>query len=282
MTESAIYPLVIEKLPFERYRELPGEHSTGLRRALVSPLEYDHYKRNAREDSDALRVGRAVHTATLEPLQFLREYILWEGGTRRGKDWDAFEVEHAGKTILKTDQYDPVVAMADAIRAHPVAGPLVAGVGRNELTIQWRHGSGALCKARIDRLTDDALIDIKSASDITPDAFERASYRYGYHVQAAFYRDAVRAALDTAPPVLLIVVAKKAPFDVVVREIDLAALDAGREQYERALAVVAECTKTGKWPGMAPSEPLPLRLPAWAMPGFDEAAAVQFGEETLQ
>jgi hypothetical protein len=284
MAESAVYPIAIEKLPFKKYIELPGEHSTGLRRMLISPLEYDHYKRAEHEDTDALVIGRAAHTATLEPHQFLREFALWEGGVRRGKDWDRFEADNAAKTILREQEYTTALAIAEAIRAHPVAGPLFAGPGRNELSLQWRHESGALCKARIDRLTPTALIDIKTAADITPDAFERQSYKLGYHVQAAFYRDAVKTAFGATLPVLLVVAAKKAPFDVVVREVDLAAIDAGREAYERALAQVAECTKLGKWPGLAPVEALPLRLPTWAMPNFDEEAAesINFGSEVIQ
>lgn len=278
---SAVYPLVIEKLPFSKYCELPGEHSTGLRRALVSPLEYDYYKRNEREDTDTLRIGRAVHTATLEPLQFMREYVLWEGGRRAGKDWDKFEIEHAGKTILKPEQYDPAVVMAEAIRAHPVSGPLFAGAGRNELTIQWRHESGALCKARVDRLSS-ALIDIKTASDITPHGFASAAMRYGYFTQMAFYHDAVKSAGLGLYRVKIVVVQKKPPHDVVVYDIGDDELAAGREQYERALAIVAECTKTGVWPGQAPVEPVPLRLPAWALPNFEEGALPDFGDEVIQ
>jgi hypothetical protein len=279
--ESKVYPIVYEKIPFSTYRELPGEHSTGLRRALVSPLEYDHYKRNEREDSDTLRVGRGVHTAVLEPLQFLREYVLFDG-RRAGKIWDAFEVEHAGKTILKHEQYDPIVAMAEAIRGHPVAGPLFAGRGRNEWTVQWRHSSGALCKARIDRLTATDLIDIKTAADITPHGFSSSAMRYGYFTQMAFYHDACVAAGLGLPRVKIVAVQKKAPFDVVAYEIGDDELAAGREQYERALSIVAECNKSGEWPGQAPIEAVPLKLPSWAQSFNEDAVAgIMFGDEVV-
>lgn len=276
---SAIYPLIFERLPFEKYRELKGLHSTSLRRALVSPLEYHYYTTNEQEDSDTYRIGRAAHTATLEPLQFLREYILWEGGTRRGKDWDAFEIEHAGKTILKAEQYDVATAASEAIRSHPVAGPLFVGAGRNELSIQFRHESGALCKARIDRLCDAALIDIKTAADITPHGFAAAAFRYGYFTQMAFYADAVKAAGLGVFPVKIVVVQKKAPFDVTVYDIGDDELAAGRKEYERAIAIVAECEASGKWPGQAPIEALPLKLPHWALPNFDEQEAIMLGNE---
>lgn len=280
--ESKVYPLVHDKMPFERYRQLPGEHSTGLRRALVSPLEYYWHKKNEREDTDTLRVGRAVHTATLEPMQFLREYVLWEGGRRAGKDWEKFETEHAGKTILKPELYDPAVAMAEAIRNHPVAGPLFAGPGRNELTVQWRHETGALCKARVDRLTGKDLIDIKTASDITPHGFSSAAQRYGYFCQMAFYHDAVKAAGFALPRVKIVAVQKKPPHDVVTYEIGDDELACGRTQYERALALIDECTKIGVWPGLAATEPVALKLPAWAAADLIEAESIDFGTEVIQ
>lgn len=279
--QSAVYPITFEKLPFEKYRELPGEHSSALRRALISPLEYYWHKKNEREDTDTLRIGRAVHTATLEPLQFLREYVLWEYGRRAGKDWEKFETEHAGKTILKPEQYDPVTAMAEAIRAHPEAGPLVSGAGRNELSLQWRHKSGALCKARIDRLCS-ALIDIKTASDITPYGFSAAANKYGYFAQLAFYADGAKAAGLGVFPVKIVAVQKKAPHDVCVFDIGDDELAVGREQYERAIGIIAECKKTGVWPGMAPKA-VPLKLPAWAVGAAieDAEAGIMFGDEVI-
>lgn len=275
---SAIYPLIHEKMPFSQYIELTGEHSTALRRMLVSPLEYMWHKKNAREDSDTLRTGRAVHTAVLEPLQFMREYVMFDG-RRAGKVWDAFEVEHAGKTILKPEMYDPVVAMAEAIRAHPVAGSLFTGPGKSELSIQWRHESGTLCKARIDRL-GPALVDIKTAADITPHGFGAASFRYGYHVQASFYADAVKAAGLGVFPVRLVVVQKKPPHDVVVYEFGDDELAAGRKDYERALELIKQCNLTNSWPGQAPTEAVPLKLPHWAMPDFDDTG-IMLGEEVV-
>lgn len=279
---SAIYPLIHERLPFSQYIELPGEHSTSLRRALVSPLKYKHHKTHSRTDTADLVVGRATHTAVLEMQQFLREYVLQpeEIKVRRGAAWEKFLADNPGKTVLKSDQYDEAIAMSEAIRSHAVAGPLFFGSGRNELSIQWRHESGTLCKARIDRL-GSALIDVKTARDISPHGFATASFKYGYHVQAAFYADACKAAGLGVFPVRFVVVDKQAPHDVVVYDVDDAMIDKGREEYERALLLIAQCTRDNKWPGQAPSEPVLLKLPAWAAPEFNEDEAIAWGNEEV-
>ncbi len=267
---------VIEKMPFAEYLKLPGENSTGLRKALVSPLEYRHAKDNPREDSDTLRVGRACHTAILEMDRFLLEYALYEG-RRAGSKWDEFEAMNDGKTILRPDHYHTALAARDAVREHAIAGPLLKAKGRNELTIEWTHaGTGLACKSRIDRLCS-ALIDIKSARDVSPSGFGRAAANYGYVTQLAFYADAVAAAGLGKFPVLIVTVQSSAPHDVVVHQLTDDQLDQGRREYEKALAIVAECTKSGKWPGCAPDETIDLQLPAWAAPEFNEDALTMDG-----
>jgi exodeoxyribonuclease VIII len=204
----------------------------------------------------------------LEIQQFLREYALYDG-RRAGKDWEAFKAANDGKTILKDDHYNTALAVSEAVKAHPVAGPLFRGQGRNELTIQWTHDSGTLCKARIDRL-GTALIDLKTARDVSPAGFGRACANYGYVTQLAFYADAAKAAGLGVFPVRIVVVQKVAPYDVAVYDINDDQLEVGRREYEKALGVVAKCKASGVWPGVAPVEPLPLQLPVWSQLSIED------------
>lgn len=278
VSDSVIYPLTIERLPFEKYRELHGENASSLIHALDSAKAYRFAKDNPREDNDTYRAGRAAHTAVLEPMRFLKEYVIWEGGDRRGKAWEEFKAKNEGKTILKPELYDPAVAQRDAVMAHPIAGALFREPGRGELTIQWRHRSGLLCKSRIDWLCS-ALVDLKTTSAKSPEQFERQAYDLKYHVRMAFYLDACRA-IGVDAPVKLVVVPKAAPHDVYVTTLDPALLDAGREEYERAIDLVQSCQKTGVWPGRAEREELSLKLPAWAQK-FDEEEALTYEGATL-
>src|SRR6185503_12681261 len=137
---------VYEKLPFEKYVQLPGVHASGLKHALVSALQYQHDELEPPPDSDTFRQGRAAHTAILEPHRLLAEYAEWQdkhedGRTRprNGGAWDDFQSANAGKTILKPAQYQMACVVRDVVRDHPVAGPLVRGPGRNELSLRWKH-----------------------------------------------------------------------------------------------------------------------------------------------
>ena len=69
--------------------------ATGEARSTVT-VEHTRALVHQRADTTALKVGRAVHTAVFEPDRLLRDYVLWDGGDRRGKEWTAFKELHEG------------------------------------------------------------------------------------------------------------------------------------------------------------------------------------------
>jgi hypothetical protein len=262
---------IIEGISHKQYSEIDAEHSGALKKILISPLAYKAGKEQEAagidEDKDCLRLGRAIHTATLEPRRFPSQYVCWSGGRRAGKAWDdyAAEAEVSGQTILKEDQLDQAVAISKACRTHPVAGPILAAAGRAELTICWKHHlTGIDLKVRLDWLISGILSDLKSCRDPSPQRFASQAAQLGYHFQLALYADAVAAAGLGSVETKIIAAQSSAPFDVVVYDVPEDVLFIGRQQYEKALAMLVECRDSKKWPGMAPTEEVTLKLPTWA------------------
>jgi hypothetical protein len=264
-------PQVIEGISYSQYSAIEAEHSGVMRKILTSPLAYktakDAEAAGIDEDKDALRLGRATHTAVLEPQYFAEQYVCWSGGTRRGEVWNNYKEVAAnnGQTILKEDQLDAAVAIGKAVRAHPVAGPIVSAPGRAELTIVWEHPrTGILIKVRLDYVTGKILADLKSCRDPSARQFCKSATDLGYHVQMALYSDAAAAAGLGALEVNLIAAQSASPFDVVVYEMDENALFVGRQNYEKALDMIVACRESGKWPGQATTGKMPFKLPAYA------------------
>ncbi len=267
-----------EKLPFKDYCQLPGYHASGLKHALKSALQYQHNEAHGMPDSDKFRLGRAGHTMTLEPQRGLAEYVQWEttheDGSKRirsGKAWEQFKADNAGKTILTPDQFETACNMRDIVRDHPVAGPLVRGIGQNELSLRWTDKrSGATCKARPDRLTKSAIIDLKTTSDPDLRIFGNLAARFRYHMQAALYRDGVEACGLGRLPFKIIAIQDQAPFDVVVYDLGEDVLAQGQEEYQRAIDIVEICRERQEWPGMAVEHEISLVLPVWATASEEE------------
>jgi hypothetical protein len=68
-----------------------------------------------------------------------------------------------------------------------------------------------------------------------------------------------------------VVVEAEAPHDVAVYHLDEEQIYMARETIAELLTRVAECERTGIWPGIAP-EPQPLLLPRWEYAGDDADA----------
>lgn len=271
-------------MPRAEYDAIDAVHFSVLKEMRKSALHYRHRELHPLDDTPAMLLGRGAHTAILEPLQFMREYVLWEGEARRGNAWKEFEAAHASKTILKRNEYDLCVAMQEAVRAHPEASKYLAR-GRAEQVVTWiDEPTGLLCKARADWICDvpglAVLLDVKTTSTLDERLFGALAARMGYYAQLAFYWRGLRA-VGLPMPAKLIAVESAPPHDVAVFDVGGDALAAGEEEVSELLLKVAECKATGKWPGRYADE-RPLQLPAWfyataeedaggALAGFDLA-----------
>lgn len=242
-----------------------------------SALHYKHAVEHKREDTPALALGRVTHSLVFEPNTFARDYAIFEGARRAGKEWDAFEQANEGKTIFKPSEVEKAIAMAAAVRSHPLVAPYLAG-GTFEEVLTWvDQPTGLLCKAKADWIIPGTrtLIDLKTAQTIDTRRFQGAVARYGYHGQLAHYAAGCEGALGWYPRrVILVAVESAAPFDVGVFELDEEARDAGESERRELLEKVKACREAGKWPGRYESEQS-LSLPGWVFGDTD----IEFTEE---
>lgn len=253
---------------FADYVRRPGVNSSLLKEMRRSPKRYRFRAANPIEDTTRLALGRITHTAVFEPDRLAIDYAVFPGARRAGKEWDTFCAANRGRTIVKLDEYATALSMRDAVRGHPVAGPLLAS-GKPEQTVTWKdEETGLDCKGRIDWMCGtSAFCDLKTTSDIDADRFGALATRMGYHGQMAFYRAGLLAnglELDAK----LIAVEADEPHDVAVFALDDDAIYAGEEMWRDALRRVANCQAQGVWPGRYEAETL-LILPPWAFPPED-------------
>lgn len=210
MMDTGIFP----NESFETYKSRHGLNQSALKSFAKSPAHYLHGLTDNRE-TDAMRLGTAAHCAVLEPDRFARDFVVWCGAEllnmlggggiavwtartesgvmapRRGKAWESFCEEHAGKTILTEDEHDAAtgksdgglrrvgklwdafcelhagktilteaehvnaLAMQSSVRACPEA-MMYLRQGQPEVSMVWRHDDigGRLMKGRVDWLCE--------------------------------------------------------------------------------------------------------------------------------
>ena len=262
---------------FDDYRARPGINWSRLKLARISALAYRDTP--PRKDTASLGMLRAVHALVLEPENFGADFAVYQGKTRQGKEWEAFKVEHEGKTILNVRESTDAAAIAAAVmRYEPAAGMLGAANCRTEVSLYWDDITTLLqCKGRADIIVefDDEvwLVDLKTVRSINPRQMASDAARMGYHGQLAHYAAGVEAM--TGKPVTrwgLLCVEGAAPHDVGLYWLDDEARDAGRALRDDLLQRVNDAARDDVYPGQCP-EPADLSLPAWAIDaatGFDD------------
>ncbi len=263
-------------MTFAEYLKVDAVNWSTLKHLRVSPKHYQHALTHQRADTNALKLGRAVHTAVFEPDRLLLDYVLWDGGDRRGKDWLLFKSLHeqTSRTILKLEEYERACAIRDAVRKHPLVPPLLEG-GQAEHAIQWTdEKTGLACKARLDMLSPLAVLDLKTSRHaVDGRLFGSAAWSLGYFHQLAFYVRGARAVTGKELPAVILAVESAAPFDACVYTVDEDDLWLAGDEVDKLLARLAECRTSGLWPGVGES-PLTLAAPRWAHPNIEDMGAI--------
>lgn len=237
------------------------------RLCITSPYRYQYWRQHSdTRETDAMKLGRATHTAVFEPDSFMREYALWTGDRRAGKEWTDFCAMNAGRTILTETQYEKALAIRDAVRSNPEAMAYLAK-GQAERSITWPDKpTGLRCKGRLDFLsaTFPCVVDLKTTNDIGERAFQAQCERMSYFRQLAMYTGgAVACDLLVVPRAVIIAVENKAPFEVAVYAIEPDALVTAGEEVAELLATLKACLAADAWPSRYTTEQT-LARPSWA------------------
>lgn len=262
-------------IPADVYHSWPYASGSGLKLMAKSAAKLDHHRKHPEEDdiTDAMAMGSATHTAVLEPDEFDRMYAVAPEGDKRTKvvkeAWKVAEAEAAesGRALLRVKEYDLCRTLRDRIWNDELAGPMLSGRGRNEVSVVWQdEATGLMCKARIDRLCDwmgfTCHIDLKTTQDASPWGYPYECRKYKYHWSAAFYLKGCEVIHSATRRFLHIAIEKEPPYDLGVYEfIDgdhQLSLDSGWLACQTHLATWKQCVDSGVWPSHGGPHPLEL------------------------
>lgn len=251
--------------------------STGARRLLPPscPARFRWEQDNPPEPAASLDTGSAAHDTLLgggpEIVVIPDEITAKDGNWSTAKAKAMVEeVRARGAVPVKPAVWAEVEAMVASVRAHPIAGRLFEpGSGQPEASLFWQdEPTGIWRRARLDWLPDRRgrrliVPDLKTCLSAHRDKFVKSAADYGYHQQAPYYLDGIRAlGLDDDPAFVFVAVEKRPPYLVNVIQLDVTAMRIGAALNRQAIEIFAECQRTGEWPGYSKDIEL-ASLPAW-------------------
>lgn len=207
------------------------------------------------EPTDAMRGGTLAHTVILEPEQIPSRYAVRPDGmnfsTKAGKEWR--DAVPAGVTIVSAEAMRDAEAQRAAVMRVEVLRRLF-GSGIAEASIFWiDRDTGLRCKARPDWLhfatpRKVVALDVKTISDLTSDAVERAVTFYGYYRQRAHYVNGLRACGLDVEDFGFAFVSSGYPFIAAPYLLDDETCDQGADEVAELLARFADCKARDEWP----------------------------------
>ncbi len=262
--------------------------------------------------SPAMKLGTAIHHRALEPETFSKHYVS-KGESNAEPTIPELkemakeqEIDIKGKSkkadllaavfpdgipkekrnVLSEKDWLICHGAADALRSHEVTGdwfsPGLPGFRRtNEVSIYATDHLGLRRKCRIDRLHMDveegriSIVDLKTTEDCSIAGFTRSILNYKYHLQAFWYSDLVRRAIEAeALPRMdvdfyFVAVERKRPFAINVFHASQEVLSEGAKLAEKAVHTLSQCRELDFWPGLDPVIH-ELNLPSWGKIQDDE------------
>jgi hypothetical protein len=199
------------------------------------------------DDTLSRRIGRGTHA-----ILFNQPLVVWPK-RRQGNEWKAFEAANASREILNETEHLQALAMANAIRRHPIAAPLLFDGTVLERQISWSI-AGRACQGTPDSVGPGRLIDLKTARTTEPDRFTRQATWMSYHAQLAWYQDGLHLAGKQRPDECYIVAVESSePYAVTVLRLTERALEQGRRLNSLWWNRLMVCEEANSWPPYAQS-----------------------------
>ena len=233
----------------EAYEAIPGINWSALRRGIGKTGMHIQTALDApdRSDTPAMKFGRALHMAILQPEFF-------------ATSWD---IKPKVKTttepgMLTEPEAAHITAMVDKFR------DLRLSLEHTELAMSWER-DGYACKGSVDAVTTDGLlIDLKTTDDASPTAMAATTWRMGYHGQLAWYKHGLIANGVAIKGCLLVCMEKTAPYGIGVYTLCPYALQRGDAMATKLLNLYRDRT-------VADYGAQSLPVPNWAI--TDDALA---------
>lgn len=249
-------------------------HFSDLKKMALSPA---HFRCSVAESFEAtrnMRIGTIVHHMVLGGNK-RHPVMLFDGESRRGKEWERFAEMHAGFEIVTAPEWREADPIAEAVKADPCARQLLEGA-RFEVPLTWTD-AGIPCETHgLDIVAAHHVADLKVTSCTEPRTWMRHATKLLYHAQMAWYERACQAnSIDVTDGMFLIGVESSPPYAVTCLRLGPDVLLQGHKSCAIWMERLRTCLENDHWPTYTQTV-LDFELPAWAS---DEAAEAAEGVE---
>lgn len=225
---------IVEDLLEADYRAVPALSGTEIKALAESPAQLQHNRETPWVPNRGAVLGSAL------------DCLVFEGAAE-------FQDRYA---VLPEGLH--VTGMFDAVRAHPLYDELL-GNAKHQVSLFWTE-SGVRCKGRVDALTDNYIVDLKSTGQFA--GFARQARQLHYDWQAAHYTSGLLRITGRDLPWCWYVVQAEPIHHCETWVMGMSDFARADEEREDLLQRYAECEALGEWPSTS-GRLRTIELPRW-------------------
>ena len=253
---------IVHDLSNEEYHATAGVSSSAVK--TVAKKSVAHWKGQKMSQTATFRTGTSVHALLLEED---RDLVIKGPKTRSSLAFKDMEANLQDEQILLTEvEYNVAHCIARGALKNPHAKAALRHKDRlNEVSIFAQCPRTKLTlKTRPDLaiLSEGTIFDVKTTQDASPRGFASETFKYAYHLQAAFYLYVCNLAGWEVSKFKFICVEKAAPFVCQMFDVSPELLAKATEQMHHTLDIIAAAEKNKDF-GTGWGECTTLKLPAW-------------------
>lgn len=271
----------------KEYFSLDRWSNSALSNFKRSPRHFLYFKANKIEPTPAMIFGSAFHCYVLEQEKFAEQYCFVPGDAPdrptaamvnakkpsessviRVAYWNDFNSKHGNKIQLKSEEFETIKRMHEALMNHEPAVELINQIGQTEVPLLWKDDvTGIEMKGKMDGVSDEFTIDLKTCMNAHPDSFSLDAFNNAYHRQAALYIDGRGINKMNKGDFFFIACEKEAPYGISVMKCAQDFVRHGRQVYSNLLEDVRYWIEMGSpdvgYEWKSPFGYHDLNLPAW-------------------
>ena len=198
---------------------------------------FAHFKnKEHREPTASMIFGSALHSFILDGEgSFYSKYVVMPEIDRRTSAGKAAynDLLTSGKTIISHDDWYEIMQLKSNCLNHPRAKSILS---KESITMEgalFGKLEGVDIKGKLDIVSDNWVVDIKTCQDASKEEFTRSISNFGYHLQAAFYIElAKQNGVNPKGFIFICIERKAASHGVAVYELSKKAIDLGYSEIK--------------------------------------------------
>ena len=191
---------------------------------LKSPKQYVDLIENGQKETQALRDGKLLHMAVLEPEKF-EDLVVVDVKSKNTKTYKEAVEEHG--TVYTTPEIENAIHLANALKENEKVANILDGGSFEVPNIAMVEGIPFRAKA--DIIKGKAIIDVKTTMDIKK--FKYSAYKFSYDLQAYLYLQLFPEAKE-----FTFLCIDKSTKDIAVFECSDEFLESGKKKLEQGIA----------------------------------------------